>query len=185
MVSKTNNYIIISSNGKPTKVIYNDYKTSETYEQQVFSLDNKIADMIQEYIKDQKMDIQTKRWLFSNNLHTSPSKESSNFSSKIQMIFNNFYNITDGNGKIRKSNGISADIIRESSSTYHVKKYSLTPDKLSDIAKKQGHSLQKIREYAKNISFDTDNDIYKNVQEAGVRKTKEEIERDRQVKKGN
>ena len=80
---------------------------------------------------------------------------------------------------------ISADIIRESSSTYYVKKYSLTPDKLADIAKMQGHSLQKIREYAKNISFDTDTDIYKNVQESGIQKTKKEIVRDKQVLKKN
>ena len=32
--------------------------------------------MIQEYIKEQKMDFKTKRWLFSYNNHTSPSKES-------------------------------------------------------------------------------------------------------------
>jgi len=44
--------------------------------------------MIQEYIKEQKMDFKTKRWLFSYNNHTSPSKESSNFSNKIQKIFN-------------------------------------------------------------------------------------------------
>jgi len=66
-----------------------------------------------------------------------------------------------------------------------VKKFALTPDKLSDIAKLQGHSLQKIREYAKNISFETDTEIYKNVQQSGIQKTKEEIARDRQVKKGN
>jgi hypothetical protein len=185
LVSKTNNYIMINKNGNVTKVIYNDYKTSDTYEQQVFKLDNKLSDMIQEYIKEQKIDFKTKRFLFSNKTHTSPSKESSNFSNKIQMIFNRVYNITDENGNIRKSNGISADIIRESSSTYYVKKYSLTPDKLNDIAKMQGHSLSKIREYSKNISFDTDTNIYKNVQESGIQKTKEEIFRDNQVLKKN
>ena len=49
----------------------------------------------------------------------------------------------------------------------------------------QGHSLSKIREYSKNISFDTDNDICKNVQESGIQKTKEEILRDRNVLKKN
>jgi len=68
--------------------------------------------MIQEYIRNQKMDFQSKRWLFSNNSNTSPSKESSNFANKIQMIFNSAYNIIDVKGKIRKSNGISADVIR-------------------------------------------------------------------------
>jgi len=36
LISKTNDYIILNSNGKPTKKIYNNHKTSETYEQQVF-----------------------------------------------------------------------------------------------------------------------------------------------------
>jgi len=185
LISKTNNYIIINSNGKPTKLIYNSYKTSETYEQQVFPIEDKLSDMIQQFIKNQNMDFKTKRWLFSNNKNTSPSKESSNFSNKIQLIFNSVYDIKSEDGKIKKTGGISVDIIRESSSTYYVKKFSLTPDKLANIAKMQGHSLQKIREYAKNISFDTDNDIYKNVQQAGIQKTKEEIERTRQVNKGN
>jgi hypothetical protein len=185
LISKTNNYIIINQNGKPTKLIYNSYKTSETYDQQVFQIEDKLSDMIQEFIQKQNMDFITKRWLFSNNKNTSPSKESSNFSNKIQLIFNSVYDIKSEDGKIKKTGGISVDIIRESSSTYYVKKFSLTPDKLANIAKQQGHSLQKIREYAKNISFDTDNDIYKNVQQSGIQKTKEEIERTRQVKKGN
>jgi len=96
----------------------------------VFLLEDKLSSFIQEYITSQKMNFDNRRWLFSNTGNTSPSKESSNFSNKIQIIFNIVYNITDGNGKIRKSNGISADIIRESSSTYFVKKFALTPDKL-------------------------------------------------------
>jgi len=84
---------------------------------------------------------------------------------------------------MRKINGISVDIIRESSSTYYVKKYSLIPSKLADIARMQGHSLTKIREYAKNISFDTDNEIYRKNIESGIQKTKEEIFRDTQVLK--
>jgi hypothetical protein len=161
LTSKNNNYIMIDKNGIPNTVIYNNYKTNSVYGQQVFKLDNLLSNMIQEYIKNEKLNYTNKKYLFTN---TKPSNQSSNFSIKIQKIFNEVYDIKDSNGKIRKTNGISVDVIRESSSTYYTKKYHLTPNKLIDIASKQAHSVSKLKEYSKNISFETDNEIYNNVQ---------------------
>ena len=175
LVSKTNNYIIVDKKGKPTQVVYNAFKTSETYEQQNFKLNDVISDILLKYIESQQMDYKKRRFIFPRDNMTLQEK-SNNFSTDIQKIFNAIYEIKDKNGKVKTSKGISVDIIREMSSSYYVKKFGLQPNKLDDIAKKQGHSLVKLREYAKNISFESDSKIYEDVKESGKQEPKKKTE---------
>jgi Sec-independent protein translocase protein TatA len=177
LVSKTNNYIIVNKQGKPVRVVYNAFKTSETYDQQTFKLDDVISDILKDYIETENMDFNKKRYLFAND-HMTLSNQSSNFSNQIQKLFNTIYEIKDANGKVKTSKGVSVDIIREMSSSFYVKKYGLQPDKLEEVAYKQGHSIGKIREYAKNISFESDTKIYEDVRESGKQEPKKEIKKE-------
>jgi len=93
---------MINKSGKPTKVVCSAFKTIYAYNQQVFTLNPKLCDMIQKYIENEKMNFAENRWIFSNPKHTSPSKESSNFSTKIQSVFNSVYDVKDAKGEIEK-----------------------------------------------------------------------------------
>ena len=92
-------------------------------------------------------------------------------------MFNGVYGHLDENGKPKISTGISADIIRESSSSYYAKKYALQPDKLEKIAYMQNHSTSKLRDYAKNYTFDSDVEIYKEILESGKPKPKDKTKK--------
>jgi len=170
--SDTNNYIMINKKGVPFHVVYNNSKTQTTYPHQHFDIPTNLSEILKKYIESEKMDFDKRRFIFANKEHNPPSKRSSNFSSRIQKVFNGVYGHLDENGKPKSSTGIGADLVRESSSSFYAKKYALQPDKLEEIAYKQNHSVQKLRDYAKNYTFDTDIEIYKELFESGKPKEK-------------
>ena len=172
LMSDTNNYIMVNKKNMPFHVVYNNSKTQVTNPHQHFDIPNNLGEILKKYIETEKMDFDKKRYIFANKQHTAPAKMSSNFSTRIQKVFNGVYGILDANGKAKISTGISADIIRESSSSYYAKKYALQPDKLEKIAYQQNHSSSKLRDYAKNYTFDSDIEIYKEILESGKPKPK-------------
>ena len=82
------NFIIISEN--PLKVIFNDYKTSTTYGQQVFNIPNELSCIIIKYI--QHFQLSDFDYLLSLSIDKKMIISEPNFSKKVSNVFYKVYN---------------------------------------------------------------------------------------------
>ena len=90
LTDKNYNYLVISG-GEPTKFVYNNYKTYNTYKQQIIDVNNDIIPYLKNYIKS--ANLLPEQYLFGSNNNTEQTK---NFGSKLRDVFFKMYgeNIT-------------------------------------------------------------------------------------------
>ena len=97
------NYLILTS---PERFIFNDYKTSKTYEQQTINiLDPSLIDIINQYIKIKN--IQDGEYLITQPTNKNNLIDKGNFSRLITKIFKKALNINTSLDYIRKSHIIN------------------------------------------------------------------------------
>lgn len=130
------NLLIIDIDGYPTKVIFNNYKTSGTYKKQIIDIPPEIVSIIMRYIAIK--DIQIGNYIFGLKKNSFEPLSQPNFSNKIKSVFNILYGANITNRWIRMSYATETgaemmDI---------VKKYELDAKKLS-------HSTRTHHQYVK------------------------------------
>jgi len=116
LTDKNYNYLVVSG-GEPTKFVYNNYKTYNTYKQQVINVNHDIIPYLKNYIKSAKLlPINGEdKYLFGSNNNTEQTR---NFGTKLKDVFYKMYGeditstwirisastwINGGSGKNKKS----------------------------------------------------------------------------------
>lgn len=83
------NYLILSN---PKKVVFNNYKTSTTYGQQVFDISDKfLSDLIDEYLKERNIKANAGQYLFPLQRDYREPIHSSIFSTNVSNVFKKAY----------------------------------------------------------------------------------------------
>lgn len=127
------NFLIISVN--PFKVIFNDYKTSTTYGQQVFNIPNELSSIISKYININKLSDGDYLFYLSRDKREIISEP--NFSKKVSNVFYKVYNIP-----------ISIRFLRMSWSVWiNTQKFSVNTKK--EYINKLAHSYEENQRYFK------------------------------------
>ena len=127
------NHVIIDSNGKPVQFVFNEYKTSKDYKQQVFDIvSDKLQGALKAYIKEQKLTENGQDLFYRDN---SKKPYGSDFSSVVSKLFEKV------TGK-----GMSVNILRHSFITYFLSK---RPDDIfrAEAAFQMAHSVEIQKKY--------------------------------------
>ena len=117
------NYILLDSNNKPIKLIYNNYKTQSVYGVQIFDIPSKLSKILQEYIAEYQLVDGSP--LFANN----KGKYYTNFSEVISKTFKKYID-----------KPVNANILRHS---YIIDYLSIkrTPNQKKAVAIAMAHSV--------------------------------------------
>lgn len=127
------NHVIIDSNGKPVQFVFNEYKTSKDYKQQVFNIvSDELQGALKAYIKEQKL---TKNGQYLFYRDNSKQPYGSDFSSLVSKLFEKV------TGK-----SMSVNILRHSFITYFLSK---RPDDIfrAEAAFQMAHSVEIQKKY--------------------------------------
>ena len=129
-----NNYIIIDNN-EPIKLVYNNYKTKKTYNQQTVDIPPLLKKILKDYIID--YDIKESHYLFGLKKDKKLLEAQSSYSNRIKRVFKKIYN-----------EDISNKWLRVSYST-HMNKQILSNNDKKDLSEALGHSLTTNQQYNK------------------------------------
>ena len=134
-VTKLNdvNYLTILTN--PRKVIFNDYKTNQTYGKQIFSIPDDLDNIINKYINIKGL--KPNDYLFGLDRDKREYIAQSNFSKKISEVFNKVYKIP-----------ISLRFLRQSHISYLLKT-NPTVKAMKQLATAMAHSPEEQKLYNK------------------------------------
>ncbi len=129
---KERNYLLLDSNGKPDKLVFNSFKTFKEFGQQIFNVPDKLKTVLSAYIKKAKL--KNGDMLFG----TKKNEPYANFSLEVAKIY-----------KKHTDKPLTVNMIRHSFVTTMLNTPNVALKTKKTIALKMAHSLQMQASYAR------------------------------------